>query len=126
MYQAPTSIWNEIAETQKVLMPLWQRLFKATDLPSALEPLEVKLEAAGADARVTRAYLLTAPLLDENLAVSRYIETTGRDSLRSSMPELTTVNEATILASREFSLNPSQQATLQKLLSDRAMRQSAG
>lgn len=125
MYQAPTPIWNEIAATQQLRMPLWRRLFQSKDLPTALEPLEAKLEKAGADARVTRAYLLTAPLLDENVAVSRYIEQTGQDSLRSSLPELTTVNEATILASKEFSLSTSQQNKLRKLLLDAATRQSA-
>lgn len=117
MYQTPQPIWNEIAQTQRIKTPLWADLFKATDLPTAVQPLYRELEAAGADDRTIRAFLLAAPLLHENLAISRYVEKTGRDSLRYSMPELTTVNEATILASQEFSLKPSQQAKLQKLLS---------
>lgn len=116
MYQTPQPIWNEIAKTQPLKTKRWAALFKATDLPPAVEPLYRELEAAGADDRTCRAYLLVAPLLHENLAISRYVESTGRDSLRSSMMELTTVNEATILASQEFSLKPSQQAKLRKLL----------
>ena len=116
MYQAPQPIWNEIAKTQELRTPLWRSLFAAKDLPAAIEPLEAQLEQRGADTRVTRAYLLVAPLLAENLAISRYIEQTGRASLRSSMPEIETVNEATILASQEFNLKPSQQAKLQQLL----------
>lgn len=116
MYQTPTPIWNEIAASQPLQTPLWARLFKATDLPTALEPVVADLEAAGADARTIRAYLLVAPLLQENLAISRWIEETGRTSLRNSMPELETENEAMILASQEFSLKPSQQTVLRRLL----------
>ena len=127
MYQAPTPIWNQIAKTQQMETPLWSGLFLETDLPTALQPLERQLEAAGADARTIRAFLLVAPLLHENLAISRFVEQTGRTDLRSSMPELTTPNEATILASMEFSLKPSQQQVLLQLLSrDWTMPASAG
>lgn len=126
MYQTPTPIWNQIAESQELATPLWEELFAAKDLPTALAPLEAKLEALGADARVTRAYLLAAPLLYENLAISRFVQETGRTDLRSSMPELTTVGEATILASTEFSLTSSQQKTLRRLLSmERLTQESA-
>jgi len=116
MHQCPTPIWNEIARTQKLRSPLWAGLFAATDLPTALQPLEATLEAQGADVRTIRAFLLVAPLLAENLAISRYVEQTGRTSLRNSLPEIVTVNEAMILASQEFSLKPSQQTALRKLL----------
>jgi hypothetical protein len=85
-------------------------------LPTALEPLETRLEQMGIDSRVTRAFLLVKPLLDENLAISRFVEQTGRIDLRSSLPEVQTVNEAIILASREFNLMPSQQVKLRGLL----------
>lgn len=117
MHQCPTPIWNEIARTQKLRSPMWADLFAATDLPTALQPMEAKLEAQGADVRTIRAFLLVAPLLAESLAISRYVEQTGRTSLRNSLPEIVTVNEAMILASQEFSLKPSQQTALRKLLS---------
>lgn len=116
MYETPTPVWNEIAATQEMSSERWERLFQAEDLVKALRPLENELEALGADARTTRAYLLVAPLLFENLAISRYVEETGRQSLRSSMPELLTVSEATTLASKEFSLTPGQQDRLRGLL----------
>jgi hypothetical protein len=118
VYQTPQPIWNEIAATQELRTPLWRAMFRLSpeELSGSMESLEANLESKGADVRVTRAYLLVAPLLAENLAISRYIEASGRDSLRSSMPEIETVNEATILASQEFSLKPSQQAKLQELL----------
>lgn len=116
MYETPTPVWNEIAATQEMSNARWEKLFQAEDLVKALKPLESELEALGADARTTRAYLLVAPLLFENLAISRFVEQQGRQSLRSSMPELLTVKEATTLASQEFSLTPGQQDRLRGLL----------
>jgi hypothetical protein len=116
MYQTPQPLWNEIAKTQELKTPLWREMFKATNPQEALQPLEDQLQARGADARVIRAFLLVDPLLKENLAISRFIEATGRDSLRSGLPEILTVNEATTLASQEFRLKPSQQKMLQTLL----------
>ncbi len=116
MYETPTPVWNEIAATQEMSSARWEKLFQAEDLVKALKPLENELEALGADARTTRAYLLVAPLLFENLAISRFVEQQGRQSLRSSMPELLTVKEATTLASQEFSLTPGQQDRLRGLL----------
>lgn len=116
MYETPTPVWNQIAATQEMSSEMWRKLFQAEDLVKALKPLESELEALGADARTTRAYLLVAPLLFENLAISRFVEKEGRQSLRSSMPELATVREATALASQEFSLTPGQQDRLRGLL----------
>ena len=116
MHQCPTPIWNEIAQTQEIKSPLWASLFRATDLPTALQPLTARLEALNADTRTIRAFLLVAPLLRENLAISRFIEETGRDSLRSSLPEIVTVDEAMILASEEFGLTTAQQRVLLQLL----------
>lgn len=121
MYQCPTPIWNEIAQTQEMASPQWAKLFKATNLPEALAPLEAKLEALGADTRTIRAYLLVAPLLAENLAISRFIEQTGRTSLRNSLPEIETASEAIILASQEFNMNLSRQKQLRELLLDKTL-----
>lgn len=117
MYQTPTAIWNEIAASQPLSQP-WFDLFRMDfeELTKALEPMEKKLEMQGVDSTVIRAYLLTAPLLVENEAVSSYIEMTERHDLRNCLPEICSVNEAVILATREYRLNPSQQARLTKLL----------
>jgi hypothetical protein len=76
MYQTPTPIWNEIAATQTLFHQPWKRLFALAHevLVPALEEIEGELEAKGADARTIRAYLLVAPLLAENEAISTYIE----------------------------------------------------
>ena len=116
MYQVPTPYWNEIAATQPLRTARWKPIFSAKDLTSALAPLESKLEAAGMDARTIRAYLLVAPLLEENLAVTRWLEQTERPDLRNSMPELVSVDEAMRLASQEFSLMTSQAARLRQRL----------
>ena len=118
MHATPTPIWNEIAKTQQLSTALWRRLFKlkADPLAAALESLETELEAQGADVRTIRGYLLVAPLLQENLAISSWVERTGRTDLRSSLPELTSINEALILASQEYRLSPSQQTKLRQLL----------
>ena len=118
MYQVPTVVWNEIAKSQALSQP-WVTLFRMTqqELPAGLEKLvDAPLEAQGADNKTVLAYRLVAPLLQENEAISDYIMLVDNPSLRASLPELTSVNEAVILASQEYLLNPSQQAKLTQLL----------
>lgn len=118
MYQVPMKVWNEIARSQPLSQP-WATLFRLTpeELPAKLEELVDKpLEAAGADNRVMMAYRLVAPLLMETEAISSYLEETQQSMLRASLPELTSVNEAVILASTEYRLTPSQQSKLKQLL----------
>ena len=118
MYQVPMKVWNEIARSQPLSQP-WATLFRLTpeELPAKLEELVDKpLEAAGADNRVVMAYRLVAPLLMETEAISSYLEETQQSMLRASLPELTSVNEAVILASTEYRLTPSQQSKLKQLL----------
>ncbi len=118
MHQTPTPIWNEIAQTQRLRSQTWAPLFKMPEAEQhkALEEIEAKLEADGHDPRTILAYLLVAPLLEENVAISAWIEKIGRTDLRNSMPELTSVSEALILASGEYRLMPSQQNKLRALL----------
>ena len=118
MYQVPLPVWNEIAQSQPLSQP-WAELFRCEtleQLTAALAKMEKDLENRGVDAKTIRGYLLMAPLLVENEAISTYIEEMGRYDLRSAMPEICSVNEAVILASQEYRLNPSQQARLSKLL----------
>ena len=118
MYQAPMQAWNEIAQSQALSQP-WATLFRMTpeELPAGLDKLvDQPIEAQGADNRTVLAYRLVAPLLLENVAISDYLGMTNQLSLRASMPELTSVNEAVILASNEYRLTASQQAKLTQLL----------
>ena len=118
MYQVPTSVWNEIAKAQPLSKP-WSTLFRLNyeQLTKQLPKLvDEPIEAQGADDSTVLAYRLVAPLLQETEAISAYIEETGNLNLRASLPEINSVNEALILASEEYRLNPSQQSLLRKLL----------
>ena len=78
--------------------------------------LDNPAEAMGADNQTVLAYRLTAPLLMESEAISAYIVETQNEMLRSSLPELNSVNEAVELATMEYRLNQSQQEKLRQLL----------
>lgn len=118
MQQVPMRFWNEIAQTQEMKSPLWAAMFSLSpeQLSGATDDLSKALKMLTQDDRVILAYLLAAPLLVENEAISRYLEATDSLHLRSSMPELQTVGEAVILASKEYRLKPSQQRQLELLL----------
>ena len=118
MHQVPTIVWNEIAQSQALSQP-WATLFRLdqAELTEQLPKLvDDPIEAKGADNKTVLAYRLVAPLLQENEAISDYLLLANSPSLRASLPELTSVNEAVILASREYRLNPLQQAKLTELL----------
>lgn len=118
MLQVSPVIWNEIAATQNLVHPEMRRLMSLPQdqLPKALDALAKTQESAGASPRATLAYATVAPLLLENQAISRYIQMKDNDSLRASLPELTTVDEATSLATQEYRLNGLDQKSLKKLL----------
>lgn len=111
-------VWNEIAKSQPLGQP-WATLFRMTpeNLPKGLEKMvDAPAEAMGADNKTVLAYRLVAPLLQENEAISQFLLETQRPNLRASLPELTSVNEAVILASQEYRLTASQQQKLTQLL----------
>ena len=113
-----TPIWNEIARTQE-LKTAWGR--KAFNLNAAqmVELVNREYEELKADrvsTEVCKAYLDLKPLLLENVAISRHIQQTDNQSLRQALPEVTTVNEAVILASVDQELSTFQQRRLAKLL----------
>jgi phosphoglycerate-specific signal transduction histidine kinase len=118
MHQVPTAVWNEIAKAQPLSQP-WATLFRLSpeELTKQLPKLvDDPIEAQGADNSTVLAYRLVAPLLQETEAISAYLEETKNPNLRASLPEINSVNEALLLASAEYRLNPSQQSLLRKLL----------
>ena len=118
MHQVPMPVWNEIAKSQPLSQP-WATLFRMTpeNLPKGLENMvDAPAEAMGADNKTVLAYRLVAPLLQENEAISAYIQESQSPNLRASLPELTSVSQAVMLASKEYRLTASQQQTLQQLL----------
>lgn len=118
MYQVPTRIWNEIAQTQDVKHQPWTAIFPMDSeaMLSALNQLENLLSTQGADARTIRGFLLVAPLLMEHQAIARYLNATNNVTLSAVMPELTSIPEAVDSATSEYRLNPSQQQKLTTLL----------
>jgi hypothetical protein len=118
MFQCPTRFWNEIASTQHILHNPWKELFALSDEPmaEALDSLVEQLKAEGADGSVVTAYLVVCPLLMENVAISRYLEESATPSLRSSLPEVTSISEAVALAVGDYRLTRKDQLLLAKLL----------
>jgi hypothetical protein len=111
-------ILNRIADTTPLRHRWAQLLFLMTQeqLTKQRESQEKALAERGFSTPVILAYLSLAPLLAENEAISQYIEKTGNLDLRAALPEVTTENEAQILAIKEYGLNQSQQAQLKELL----------
>lgn len=118
MYQVPANIWNEIARTQKLVNPSFQRLMamNGAAMQAALEDQAQALENNGVPDSVIAAYQEIAPLLAENEAISRYINETGNSSLRSALPEILNADEAVVIASRDHVLSKSEQQTLLHML----------
>jgi hypothetical protein len=118
MLQVAAPILNEIARTQTLETDWARKLFAMSqqELNEQDQAQYKSLVQAGIDRAVAIAYQAIAPLLAENEAISRYIEETGSLELRSCLPEVTTTEEALILATEEYLLDPTQQAQLRGLL----------
>lgn len=124
MYQVPTEVLNDIANSQPLYPPM-QELFKATaqTLPALLQKhLDKPAERAGLDNSTTLAFRLTLPLWLENEAISSYIAEAHRPDLRAALPELTSLKECLQLAAMEFRLNQLQLVKLKRLLQKEAQR----
>lgn len=80
--------------------------------------LEIKEKALSKADRpmVAAAYLLVMPLLWENEAITAYKAKHPAEA--DALPEVTAVDEAVMLATREFPLDVSQQRRLASLLAD--------
>lgn len=117
MQQVPAEIWNEIAMSQP-LSPFWRQVMEtpAEQFDQAIALVDAQAEKLTKDSKVILAYRLTAPLLMETEALSAFIVETGQQSLRQSLPELTSLNEAVMLATSEYRLTPAQQKQLAQLL----------
>lgn len=115
-----TPIWNEIAETQE-LATKWGKMAFRLDAEKMSELINKEyreLKERGLPFAVIKGYLDLKPLLLENVAISRHIQRTDDLSLRSALPEVTTIDEAVMLASQDQPLTLKQQEQLSKLLSE--------
>lgn len=118
MYQVPARVWNEIAASEELVNPSFQKLMQMTQeqLTQALESQAKVLEARGVPDSVIVAYQRLAPLLAENEAISRYINRTGNTSLREALPEILNAEEAVVIATQDRPLSKSEQKTLLDML----------
>lgn len=118
MYQVPARVWNEIAASEELVNPSFQKLMQMTQeqLTQALESQAQALEANGVPDSVIVAYQEIAPLLAENAAISRYINRTGNSSLRDALPEILNAEEAVVIATQDRPLSKSEQQTLLDML----------
>ena len=117
MYQQPAMVWNEVARLGKPMATrTYQLLFQMEQqqLDLALDSLAARVEAAGADATVLRAWMEVMPLLMENAAISR--AAMKEPDLRQALPEVTSVREAIYLATREHNLTRDQVTSLHRLV----------
>lgn len=118
MYQVPARVWNEIAASEELASPSFERLMKMNDeqILQALDEQAKALEARGVPDSVIVAYQRLAPLLAENEAISRYINRTGNTSLREALPEILNAEEAVVIATQDQPLSKSEQQTLLDML----------
>ena len=121
MWQVPTVVWNEIARTQKLRTKWAKRVFPMEPI-EMLETLDKEMEKLEkekkVDGPVALAYMKIAPLLMENVAISRYIQMKNAQHLRAALPEVLTAEEATMLASREVVLTPAQLRQIYSLMKE--------
>lgn len=127
MHQVAQPIWNRVAKTEagKQLPRPWSQLLKADaeKVDQMIEELVYKpMDDEGTENKVQLAFKVVAPLLVANVAISDLISQEGEPSLRQALPEVTSVNEAVILATTEYQLSPRQQKQLTRLLRETAQQ----
>ncbi|CCH01301.1 hypothetical protein FAES_3293 [Fibrella aestuarina BUZ 2] len=119
MTQVPLTVWNQIAHEQPLLSQ-WALTMFNQPTPEALSQALAKesdwLTSQGHSARVISAYQQILPLLVEHHALTQFITSSEAYSLRTALPEVTTVAEALRLATQEFSLTDSESSELSQLL----------
>lgn len=106
MYQVPASVLNQILASQPFQTQWAEALFAMDqeELNQTLEQQAVALEASGVPDPVILAYQKIAPVLAEQEAITAFIEATGSMALRSSLPDVTTPDEAAMVMTEEHRL----------------------
>ena len=115
MMNVDAAYWKRIAQ-EGLTSALGKRYFRLTneELAAKLDEDADVLEKKGFDPKVVRAFQEIAPHLAEREAISRYAK--KDPTFRQTVPEVVDTREALMLASREHSLNTSQQEQLNALL----------
>ena len=118
MYLIDQQVANQIAQTVPLqAMHTWFRVRE--------EEIE-EMEATFID-QITRetgtsiigvAVTAILPILVESEAITKYISETGDNSLRTDVPEILTIQEAGLMAEREFTMTAKQAKKVEKKLSE--------
>lgn len=118
MYQVAPSVWNAIAQTQRLRNPSFRQLMSLPqdEMLTELDAQASQLEANGVPVSVINAYQQIAPLLAENEAISAYINQTGSSELRQALPEVLNAPEALAIADKDSPLSDPERAQLLKML----------
>lgn len=118
MFQVTPELWNQIADSQKLVNPSLRMLLRMPRelMQEQLQSMEQALEANGVPDSVITSYLTMAPLLAEHEAISRFINEMGSSSLRQALPEVLTAQEAVAIAQQDRPLNDSESELLLKML----------
>ncbi|MBP2641197.1 MAG: hypothetical protein H6Q66_2148 [Firmicutes bacterium] len=109
-------IWNRIAIEEPMLTPWGKRTFSLDNMELAeeMDRKAKELEQRVENRRVVSGFLLVAPLVAEEKAIRKYAE--EHPSIRMLLPEVTSLEEAAILATQEYRLTEDQQKDLLTLL----------
>lgn len=124
MVNIASRYWNEIAQRAKKLSTPWGRDYFHLDnmeIAEAMDKEVARLEKQGLDSKVVSGFLLVAPLVAEADAIREYAR--KNPVIRRILPEVTSLEEAVILASKEYRLTPQQQRDLLALLQSDQMVQ---
>lgn len=116
MFQAPASVWNQIAETQD-LRTEWANLMfplPQDQLDLAVESELQRVKGETGSPVVAAAYLLTMPLLWEVEAIRNWQEQTGQ--VLPSLPILETVPQAMAVARGDYLLDQPEAEILRRML----------
>jgi hypothetical protein len=117
MIQIAASIWNKIAETQKLESPAAKIAFQLDQ--EQLAEMErfwmILREDIKTPTRVARCLPTFVPLLTEHEAISSFVS--QHPALRNALPEVLDPHEAVTLATMDYRLAPDEQELLAKVLS---------
>lgn len=114
MNQVPTSIWNEIAQEQKLATKAATMAFALT--PSQMDAM-ADLWGNELPNKVALGLQLVTPLWLERMAIARYLASNPeRSPLRQVLVAVSSAEEAAGLAAREYSMPREQTQLLTQLL----------
>jgi hypothetical protein len=120
LQEVAQSIWNQIAQMPEMQYPALKTLFSLTpeELDEYEEDQAMKLEQEGWPNKVILAYQRMAPLLLEWKAIQTFVYKPENFHLRGALPEILSVDEAVLVADKDYWLTGQEAGQLKKLLQE--------